>query len=57
MEAVGGEKEYTIPFYTDSSRSVLLGLLPIKVEGGIDKKIIAGAALIVKSWYQSSLSF
>ena len=38
-----------IPFYTDSSRSVLLSLLPMKAEGGVAKKIIAGAAIILKN--------
>lgn len=43
------EAVYTIPFYSDNSRGNLLAMLPIKAEGGPSKKIIAGAALMIKS--------
>lgn len=48
-QAEKSEDLYTIPFYTDNSRGSLLALLPIKAEGGVSKKIIAGAAFMIKS--------
>ena len=43
------DQDFTIPFYIDSNRSTLLSLLPMKVEGGVAKKIMAGAAVVLKN--------
>ena len=40
--------EYEIPFYTDPNRGTLLSMLPVKVQGSMERKIIASAAIMLK---------
>lgn len=39
-----------IPFYTDNTRSILLSSLPVKTDGDTNRKVIAGAAIMLKLW-------
>jgi hypothetical protein len=40
--------DYFLPFYTDTTRSTLLSMLPLACSGSSQKLVLASAALLLK---------
>ena len=47
-QKVSSSGEYSLPFYTDMTRSTLLSMIPVRSEGSSEKLVLASAALLLK---------